>query len=189
MGKLVYGMMASLDGYISDANGKFEWGHVSEEVHRFAEAQDAAVGITIYGRRMFETMAIWDTVFEDQSVGQFERDYSLVWRANEKIVVSRSLDEVTTTNTRLVRELTEEGMAALKQTSEKDISVTGPTLAASFLNKGLVDEVSVYTIPVISGPGGTPLFPAVDRLIRLERLEQREFGNGVSFARYRVRND
>jgi dihydrofolate reductase len=187
MGKLTFGMMASLDGYINDRKGKFDWGQVSEEVHRFAEQQQAREGLTIYGRRMFETMAVWDTVFEDQSVSQFERDFSLIWRQSEKIVVSRSLPSVTTTNTRLARDLTADDIRRLKAETEKDISVSGPTLAATFLKQGLVDEVSIYYVPVVVG-GGTPMFPGVTETLKFERLEERGFSNGVIFVRFRVPN-
>jgi dihydrofolate reductase len=185
MGKLTFGMMVSLDGYINDRKGKFDWGQVSEEVHRFAEQQQAREGLTIYGRRMFETMAVWDTVFEDQSVSQFERDFSLIWRQSEKIVVSRTLPSVTTTNTRLVRELTADDIRRLKAETEKDISVSGPTLAATFLKQGLIEEVSIYYVPVVVG-GGTPMFPDVTATLKFKLIEQRTFDNGLVFVRYNV---
>jgi dihydrofolate reductase len=185
MGKLTFGMMCSLDGYINDRAGKFEWGQVSEEVHRHAERLQANEGIAIYGRRMFETMAIWDTVHEDSSEDQFMRDFSRVWRKTEKIVVSRSLREVTTSNTRLVRKLTVSDIQAMKAEAKKDIGVSGPTLAADYLKQGLIDEVSVYYVPVVVG-GGTPMFPDVTQTLRLELLDQRSFKNGVVFMRYRT---
>jgi dihydrofolate reductase len=185
MGKLTFGMMTSLDGYINDRDGRFDWGHVSEEVHRFAEAQDADHGTVIYGRRMYETMAVWDTVDQDPNVDPFERDYSVMWQRLDKIVVSRSLPEVTTRRTRLVRELDLDEVRRLKAESDKDISVSGPTLASQLLKQGLVDEVSVYYVPVVVG-GGTPMFQDVDRTLKLERLEERPFANGTVFVRYRV---
>src|SRR5687768_1911671 len=99
MGKLTFGMMVSLDGYINDRNGKFDWGQVSEDVHRFAEREQAREGLTIYGRRMYETMAVWDTLDQDQTLPQYERDFSHIWQESEKIVVSRSLKSVTTKRT------------------------------------------------------------------------------------------
>ena len=186
MGKLTFGMMTSLDGYINDADGKFNWGQVSEEVHRFAEKEQANAGTTIYGRRMFQTMAVWDTLAEDQSVSRYERDFSVIWRNADKIVVSRSLPEVTTTRTRLVRELNADDIGKLKAESAKDIIVAGPTLAASYLKQGLIDEVSIYYIPVVVG-GGTPMFQDIDATVRLERLDERAFENGVTFLRYAVR--
>lgn len=186
MGRLTFGMMTSLDGYINDVRGGFDWGQVSEQVHRFAEAEEASVGINIYGRRMFGTMQIWDTVYQDQSVSQFERDYSLVWRETDKIVVSKSLPEVTTSRTRLVRELTAADVALLKAASEKDISVSGPTLGSALLRQGLVDEVSIYYIPVAVG-AGTPMFQ-LEELKKFERRQVEVFGNGVVFMRLGVIN-
>ncbi|GGF44632.1 deaminase [Youhaiella tibetensis] len=186
MGKLKFGMMASLDGYISDVNGRFEWGQISEEVHRFAEREQAGEAIAIYGRRMFETMAVWDTLWEDASLSQAERDFSLVWRGTDKIVVSRSLRQVGTSRTRLVHALSAEDIAALKG-APGDIGVAGPTLAASLLRQGLIDEISIYFIPVLVG-GGTPMFPEMSALARLERLEVRPFENGVTFMRFAVRS-
>jgi dihydrofolate reductase len=185
MGKLTFGMMASLDGYVNDRDGKFDWGQVSEEVHRFAEQQQASVGAEIYGRRMFETMAVWDTVHGDAGAEQFMRDYSLVWRRTPKIVVSRTLGHVTTTNTRLVRELTGADIRKLKAETDQDVSVSGPTLAAVYLQQGLIDEVSIYYVPVAVG-GGTPMFQDVRRTQRFELVEERRFANGLVFARYRV---
>ncbi|MEQ5839068.1 dihydrofolate reductase family protein [Paraburkholderia acidicola] len=186
MSKLRFGMMASLDGYVSDVGGKFDWGQVSEEVHRFAEHEQTSEGITIYGRRMFETMAVWDTLAADQTVSQLERDFAVAWQNTDKIVVSRSLTEVTTTRTRLVRALSADEIRQLKAESPKDIGVAGPTLAACYLKQGLIDEVSVYCIPVVVG-GGTRMFQNIGATIRLERIEQRAFGNGVTFMRYAVR--
>jgi dihydrofolate reductase len=129
-------------------------------------------------------MKVWDTVFEDQSVSQFERDYSLVWRDTEKVVVSRSLSEVTTSRTRLVRALSGEDVARLKAETEKDISVSGATLGSALLKQGLVDEVSIYYIPVAVG-AGTAMFQ-VDSLIQFERRQVEVFGNGVVFMRFGV---
>jgi dihydrofolate reductase len=187
VGKLTFGMMVSLDGYINDRNGKFDWGQISEEVHRVAEQQQAREGLTIYGRRMYETMAVWDTLDQDQSLPEYERDFSRVWQKSEKIVVSRSLDNATTKNTRLVRELTADDVRKLKAERQKDIGVSGPTLAATYLKQSLVDEVSIYYIPVVVG-GGTPMFPDVTETLKFERLEERGLANGVVFVRYGVKN-
>jgi dihydrofolate reductase len=187
MGQLRFGMMVSLDGYINDRKGKFDWGQVSEEVHRFAERVQAREGLTIYGRRMFETMAVWDTLDQDQTIPQFERDFSRIWQQTEKVVVSRSLDAVTTKNTRLVRELSADEMRKLKADTAEDVSVSGPTLAATFLKQGLVDEVSIYYVPVVVG-GGTPMFPNVIEMLKFELMEERRFANGLVFVRHRVLN-
>jgi dihydrofolate reductase len=187
VGKLTFGMMASLDGYINDRDGKFDWGQVSEEVHRFAERQQANADTEIYGRRMFETMAVWDKVHEDPTAEPFMRDFSLLWRATKKIVVSRSLSDVTTTNTRLVHELSADDLRRLKAQTEKDISISGPTLAAAYLRQGLVDEVNIYYVPVVVG-AGTAMFQGVSQTQPFELLDERRFANGVVFMRYRFKS-
>lgn len=186
MGKLTFGMMASLDGFINDSKGGFEWGQINPAVHRFAEQEQARAGTSIYGRRMFETMAVWDTLADDPDVSDVERDFAKVWRDSDKIVVSRALQTVSTGRTRLVRALSAQDIDALKAASPKDINVSGPTLAAHFLAQGLIDEITVYTIPVLVG-GGTPMFQQVGGLLQLERVELQAFDNGVTFARYAVR--
>lgn len=187
MAKLTFGMMVSLDGYINDRNGHFDWGYVSEDVHRFAESQQAREGTAIYGRRMYETMVYWDSADQDPTIDAYIRDFALIWQGVDKIVVSKSLDNVTSKRTRLVRELSADDIRRLKADSAKDISISGPTLAATFLKQGLIDEISIYYVPVIAG-GGTPMFPDVQRTLRLDRLEERAFENGIVFARYAVRN-
>lgn len=185
MGKLTFSMMASLDGFINDVDGHFDWGQINEEVHQFAEREQANSGTSIYGRRMFETMAVWDTLAEDPGVSQVERDFAVVWRKSDKIVVSRTLKQVTTTRTRLVPELSAADVAALKASSTSDINVSGPTLAGYYFRLGLIDEISVYTIPVIVG-AGTPMIQGIDATLRLQRQQVHAFDNGVTFTRYSV---
>lgn len=185
MGKLIYSMMASLDGFINDDKGDFNWGQISPAVHRFAEHEQARSSTTIYGRRMYETMAVWEKLADNPDVRSFERDFAIVWRNSDKIVVSRTLNAVESRRTRLVRELTADDIAALKTNSDGNISISGPTLASHFMNLGLVDEIMVYAIPVLIG-SGTPMFQNVKTLVQLERLDVKTFENGVTFTRYSV---
>ena len=188
MGKLRFGMgLITLDGYVKDRQGSFDFGHVSEELHRHAQHEEEETSLAIYGRNMFETMSVWDKMFEDPSVGQFERDFSNVWRRQQKIVVSRTLSSVATTNTRLVRELTADEIKKLKAETEKTISISGPTLAATYLKQGLVDEVSWYYAPVVVG-GGSPMFSDVSAMLRFELVEEQRLENGAIFVRYRILN-
>lgn len=183
MAKLTYQMMASLDGYINDLSGDFDWGQIDDEVHAHANREARRIGAEVYGRRMYETMAVWETWEPDQPV---EAEFAQAWRSLDKIVVSRTLAAVSTPRTRLVSTLSLEEMARLKAEAHKDIGISGPTLASAYLDGGLVDEVSVYTIPIVVG-SGTPMFKDLTRKLSLERLEAQAFGNGVTFARYRVR--
>jgi dihydrofolate reductase len=185
MGKLTFGMMISLDGYINDRNGHFDWGYVSEEVHRSTEKQQENEGTTIYGRRMYETMAVWDSLDKDPNLPQYERDFSVAWQKTDKIVVSRSLKEAPTKRTQLVSELTADDIGKLKAASDKDVGISGPTLAATYLKQGLIDEISIYYVPVVVG-GGTAMFQGVTDTLKLDRLEERAFANGVTFVRYHV---
>jgi dihydrofolate reductase len=184
MAKLTFGMMASLDGYINDRNGDFDWGHVDEDVHRHANAEQLKHGVDIYGRRMYETMAVWETYASDKP---FEAEFARIWRETDKIVVSKSLSEPKSKRTRIVRSLSTDDVRRLKVETERNISVSGPTLAAGFLAQGLVDEVSIYYVPIAVG-GGTPLFKDVQRPLTFERIEEQPFRNGVVFVRYRARN-
>lgn len=185
MGKVTFGMMTSLDGYITDRKGGFDWGQVSEDAHRFTQTEQEREGLAIYGRRMYETMVYWDTADQDESLAPFARDFSRVWQAVDKLVVSKSLEKVTSKRTRLVRELSADDLRRLKAETKKDISISGPTLAASFMKQGLIDEVSIYYVPVVVG-GGTPMFQDVWQTLKLERLEHRAFDNGLLFVRYQV---
>jgi dihydrofolate reductase len=185
MGDVVYSMMASIDGYINDPRGDFEWGQISEEVHRFAEAEQERETIALYGRRMYEMMEVWEKLADDPAASPAERDFGKAWQRAEKIVVSRSLEAVRTPRTRLLRELDAETLRGLKAGTDGRIGVSGPGLAGHCLTMGLVDEIDIYTVPVLVG-GGTPMFPPLARTLKLTRQEQRNFANGVSFARYRV---
>jgi dihydrofolate reductase len=184
MAKLTFGMMTSLDGYVNDAQGDFDWGQIDSEVHAHANAEAERIGTEVYGRRMYEVMVYWETVDDDNDV---EAEFGRLWRAKDKIVVSKSLDAVSSQRTRLVREFSLDDMRHLKATATTDIAVAGPTLAATYMAAGLVDELSIYYVPVIVG-GGTPMFQHLPGALKLERLEERAFDNGVVFVRYHVRN-
>jgi dihydrofolate reductase len=182
--KLSFQMMASLDGFVSDLEGGFDWGQIDDEVHAHANQEARNLALAICGRAMYETMVYWET---HVSVGEpIEDEFALLWKGLDKIVVSSSLKEVAGGNTRLVNSLTNDEMRVLKEKASGEISVSGPVLAAGFLDAGLVDEVSVYSIPVVAGQG-RPMFRN-KRFLKLERVGTVAFGNGVTFLRYRVRH-
>jgi dihydrofolate reductase len=180
MGKLVYSAIASLDGYVNDADGNFDWAAPDAEVHAFVNDQERPIGTYLYGRRMYETMAVWETMDDPEPL---MRDYAQIWRAADKVVVSRTLDEVSTPRTRLERELDPEAVRALK--AHGDVSVGGPNLAAGALRAGLVDELHLFLNPVVVG-GGTAALPDGLRA-ELELVGERRFANGVVHVHYRVR--
>ena len=182
MAKLIYSAIASLDGYVADEDGNFDWAEPDEEVHRFVNDLERPVGTYLYGRRMYEVMASWETAGgADQPA--FVRDYAEIWRAADKVVFSTTLDVVTTPRTRLERTLDPDAVRALK--AEGDVSIGGPNLAAHALRAGLVDELHLFLNPVVVG-GGTAALPDGLRT-DLELVSERRFGNGVVHVHYRVR--
>ena len=186
MGKLIYSMIMSLDGYIEDEHGDFGWGAPEDgEVHTYINELASSVGTYLYGRRMYETMVYWETAHTIPDQPQFVLDWARQWQAAEKIVYSRTLTEPRSARTRLEREFDPDAIRQLKASAKHDITVDGPELAAQALRAGLVDEIQMIVCPVIVG-GGKRFFPDGVRL-DLELVEERRFGNGVVVLRYAVR--
>ena len=185
MAKLIYTAISSLDGYVADAEGNFDWSAPDEEVHRFVNALERPIGTYLLGRRMYEVLRYWETAptgNDELSAGQ---EYAKIWQTADKIVYSTSLDRVSTGKTRIEREFEPEAIKHLKTTATSDLSVGGPTLAAQALKLGLVDECHLFLSPVVVG-GGNPALPDNVRL-GLELLDERRFGNGVVHLHYRVK--
>ncbi|PSK83580.1 dihydrofolate reductase [Murinocardiopsis flavida] len=184
MGKLIYSMITSLDGYVRDANGDFGWGAPEEETHAFVNEQSRSIGTYLYGRRMYETMSYWETAHKEPGQPPFILEYARVWQAADKVVYSTTLDAAVSERTRIERSFDPEAVRALKAESEHDLSVDGPVLAAQAIRAGLVDEYQLIVGPAIVG-GGHRFFPDGVR-VDLELLDERRFGNGVVFLRYGV---
>jgi dihydrofolate reductase len=182
MGRLVYSAIASLDGYVEDEHGSFDWAALGAEVHRFVNDLERPIGTYLYGRRMYETMVAWETMDLD---GQpdFVRDYASIWRAAEKVVFSRTLTAVASERTRIEPELDVEAVRQMKSAADRDLSVGGAGLAAAAIAAGLVDEQQLLLAPVLVGAGKRAL-PAGVRA-HLELLDQRRFESGFVFLRYR----
>jgi dihydrofolate reductase len=183
MAALVYSAITSLDGYVADRNGRFDWAAPDEEVHAFVNEMERDVGTYLYGRRMYDVMRFWETAEEDPGLHRLEREYAQIWRAADKVVYSRTLTGVTSSRTRIERNLDPDAVRRLKHSAQHNISVGGPTLAAHALAAGLVDEVHLFLTPVVVG-GGTRSLPE-DLYIELELLEEHRFGNGVVHLGYR----
>jgi dihydrofolate reductase len=184
MGKLIYTGITSLDGYIADEAGNFDWSAPDEEVHAFINDLERPIGTHLYGRRLYEVMRVWQTMPTEGEPPAIV-DYAQIWRAADKIVYSNSLAEVTTPKTRLERGFDPEVIRALKGFDERDLSIGGPGLAAFAIEAGLVDEFAVFVSPAVVG-GGTRYLP--DRVkVGLDLLDERRFGNGVVYLSYRVR--
>lgn len=186
MGKLIYSMITSLDGYAEDADGKFGWTAVEdEEVHEFVNHAYDSVGTYLYGRRMYETMVYWETADQVPDQPQVLLDFAKSWQATDKIVYSMTLEQATSRRTKIERTFDPEAVRSLKAESDHDLTVDGPTLAASAIKAGLVDEIHQLMCPVIVG-GGNPFFPE-DARVRLDLLDEQRFDNGVVFLRYRTK--
>jgi len=183
MGKLFFTALTSLDGYIEDADGRFDWAVPDAEVHAFANELERTVGTHLYGRRMYETMAVWETYGDEPDASPVEKAYSDVWRTIDKVVYSRTLEDVWTPRTRLERAFDPEAVRRLKEGTERDMSVSGPDLAQHAFRAELVDEVQLLVFPIVVG-GGKRALPA-DVRIELELVDVRRFGNGVVFLRHR----
>jgi dihydrofolate reductase len=182
--KLIYSAIASLDGYVADAEGRFDWAEPDEEVHRFVNDLERPVGTYLYGRRMYEVMAPWETA-GGADEPPFARDFAEIWRAADKIVYSKTLESVSSARTRIEHDFDLEAVRRLKATAERDLTVGGPGLAGQALSAGLVDECHFFVAPVVVG-GGTRALPNGLRL-SLELLDERRFGSGVVYLRYRTR--
>jgi len=185
MAKLIYSAIASLDGYVADEDGKFDWAVPDEEVHTFINNLARPVGTYLYGRRMYETMVGWETdpTLADQS--PLMEDFAQIWRAADKIVYSKTLEAVSTTRTRIERDFDSEAVRRMKVLAARDLIVGGPELAAQAFEAGLVDECHLFIAPMVVG-GGKRSLPDNVRL-KLELLDERRFSSGMVYLYYRTR--
>ncbi|MGH7482996.1 MAG: dihydrofolate reductase family protein [Longimicrobiales bacterium] len=184
MAKLIYSAIASLDGYVADEDGTFDWAEPDEEVHTFINDLERTVDTYLYGRRMYGVMVGWETAHTLADRPPFMRDFAEIWQAADKIVYSRTLQTVSTARTRIERAFDPEAVRQLKAAAGRDLSVGGPGLAAHAFRAGLVDECYLFLAPIVVG-GGKQSLPDNVRL-RLELLEERRFGNGMVYLRYRA---
>jgi dihydrofolate reductase len=185
MANLIYVANMSLDGYTEDKEGKFDWTEPSEEYFRFITNLVRVTRTHLYGRRMYESMMVWETDPNLAAESPLRRDFAEIWQAANKIVYSRTLETISTRKTQLERTFDPEVIRQLKAASEHDIMIGGPELAAHAFRAGLIDECQLFVIPILVG-GGKSALPDNVRS-ELELLEERRFGNGTVFLRYRIR--
>jgi dihydrofolate reductase len=181
MAKLIYAALTSLDGFIEDADGNFQWAAPDEEVHAYVNDLERQIGTYLYGRRMYEMMVYWETANDPNPVS---REYADIWRSTEKVVYSRTLQTITSARTRIWRSFDPDAVQRLKESSAADVSIGGAELAAQALNAGLVDELHLFLTPVIIG-AGKPALPAGFRT-DLQLLNEHRFTRGVVHLHYRV---
>jgi dihydrofolate reductase len=178
---LVYTALASLDGYVEDADGRFDWAAPDEEVHAFVNELERPIATHLYGRRMYETMAFWESPANTADQPAAVQEYGEIWRAADKVVYSRSLETVSSTRTRIEREFDPAAVRRLKETTSGDLGIGGAELAAQAIAAGLVDEYQLFLVPVVVGAGKRAL---PDVHLSLELLDERRFGNGTVYLRY-----
>ena len=179
--KLIYMAITSLDGYVADEDGKFDWGEPDEEVHTFVNDLERAVGMHLYGRRMYEVMQAWETLkLEDQP--PFIQDFAEIWRRADKIVYSKTLEAPSSARTRIEREFDPDAVRQMKGQAGLDLAVGGADLAAHAFEAGLVDELHLFLAPIVVGGGKQSLSDKVR--LELELLDTRRFGNGMVHLRY-----
>jgi dihydrofolate reductase len=184
MGRLIYATLASLDGYVEDSSGRFDWAAPDEEVLRFVNELERPIRTALYGRRMYETMLYWETFPLDDSVPDYVRVWTELWRREEKVVYSRTLQSASSGRTRLERSFDPHAVRRLKESSPGDLCVAGANLAGQAIKAGLVDEFQLFAVPVVIGDG-KPWLPK-DMRLKLELLESRRFESGIIFLRYRA---
>ncbi|MGZ4616514.1 MAG: dihydrofolate reductase family protein [Actinomycetes bacterium] len=184
MAKLIYSTITSLDGYVADEEGNFDWSMPDEQVHAFVNDLHRPVGAYLYGRRLYDVMVAWET-WDTDDEEPITKDFAQIWRSADKIVYSTTLQSVSSARTRIERQFDPESVRQLKATATQDLTVGGPDLAGQALKAGLVDEVHLFISPVVVG-GGTRALPDGVRLA-LELLDQRRFDNGVVHLHYRTR--
>lgn len=185
MANLIYSAISSLDGYIEDMEGKFDWSEPDEEVHSFINNLERTAGTYLYGRRLYETMMVWETDPSFTAASPIYQDFAEIWQAADKIVYSSTLSEPSTRKTRIERVFDPEAVRQLKASAGQDILIGGPNLAAAAFKAGLIDECQLFLSPIIIG-GGKPALPSHIRL-ELELLEERRFHNGMVYLHYRTK--
>ena len=183
MAKLHYSAITSLDGYIADKHGNFEWSAPNEEVHAFVNDLERPIGTHLFGRRMYETMVVWEDL-DTSNEPPVMSDYAEMWRAADKIVYSTTLENVSSTRTRLEQRFDPSAVADLKAAATRDLSIGGANLAGQAMRAGLVDEIELFITPVVVG-GGTHWAPE-DVFVRGSLVEHEPFGDGTVFMRYEL---
>jgi dihydrofolate reductase len=183
MAKLIYSMLASLDGYIADEDGNFDWAAPDEEVHQFVNDVSRPIGTFLLGRRLYEVLEAWES---PEMLGDPQaaiRDFAQIWLAADKVIYSRTLPAVSTSRTSLERQFDVDAVLQLKSRAQRDIAIGGPDLASQALRAGLVDELQLFVVPEIVG-GGKRWLPD-DLRLQLELVDERRFGNGTVYLCYR----
>jgi dihydrofolate reductase len=183
--QLIYSAITSLDGYVADADGSFDWAEPDEEVHSFVNDLQRPFGTYLYGRRMYQTMVYWETAHTLAAQPSFIKDFTEIWQAADKVVYSKTLKTVSSARTRIERDFDPEAIRRMKMSTEADIAVGGADLAAQAITARLVDEYHLFVAPIVVG-GGTPFLPDNVR-VELDLRDERRFAKGVVYLHYRTK--
>ncbi|MDQ3155945.1 MAG: dihydrofolate reductase family protein [Actinomycetota bacterium] len=186
MAKLIYSAITSLDGYVADEDGNFDWAEPDEEVHTFVNDLERSVGTYLYGRRMYDVMVYWDTAHTLADQSPVALDFAEIWQAADKVVYSTTLQAVSSERTTIERDFDPESVRQMKSAATRDITVGGSDLAAEAIRAGLVDEIHLFVTPIVVG-GGKQSLPDNVR-VNLELVDEHRFDKGVVYLRYRIRN-
>jgi dihydrofolate reductase len=184
--RLIYNAIASLDGFSEDAEGKFDWAAPDDEVHAFVNELQRPIGTYLLGRRMYETLVFWESPPDLANQPAVVRDFAEIWKGADKIVYSRTLSMASSARTRIEQDFDVQSVRRLKATASRDLTVGGPELAGQAIAAGLVDELELFLVPVLVG-GGKRALPDNGVRLDLELVEERRFGNGTAYLRYRLR--
>ncbi|MGC1184850.1 MAG: dihydrofolate reductase family protein [Candidatus Dormiibacterota bacterium] len=186
MAKLIYSAITSVDGYVADQAGNFEWGAPDEEVFGFINELERTTGTYLYGRRMYQVMVYWETAHFPAELSTVEQDFADLWRRADKVVYTSTLETVSSARTRIERKFDLDVVQGMKAAAAHDISVAGATLATQAFQGGLVDECHLFLTPVVVG-GGQQALPQ-DIHLKLELVDERRFSKGVVYLHYAIRN-
>jgi dihydrofolate reductase len=186
MAKLIYSAFTSLDGYVADETGNFDWAELSDEVHATINNRERQIGTYLFGRKLYEAVAVWETPDMLPDLTPTAREFAAIWQAAEKIVYSTTLARVSTAKTRLERTFEPEVVRKLKAGASRDLEIGGPTLAAQAMRAGLVDEYHLLIAPVIAGGGNRYLPGKIS--VKLELLDEHRFDHGLVYLRYRAKS-
>jgi len=184
--RLIYNAIASLDGFIEDSVGKFDWAAPDDEVHAFVNELQRPIGTYLLGRRMYETLVFWESPPGLANQPAVVQDFAEIWKGADKIVYSRTLSMASSARTRIEQDFDVQSVRRLKATASRDLTVGGPELAGQAIAAGLVDELELFLVPVLVG-GGKRALPDNGVRLDLELVEERRFGNGTAYLRYRLR--
>jgi dihydrofolate reductase len=180
--RLIYSAIASLDGYVEDADGNFDWARPDDDLHAFVNDLERPIGTYLYGRRMYETMVFWETAGSGPEQPAVTRDFAEIWRAAEKVVYSRTLDRVSSARTWIEQAFQPSAVRRMKETARSDLTIGGAELAGEAIRAGLVDECHLFVVPVLVGAGKRFLPDGVRAQVQL--IDQRRFGSGAVYLRY-----